>query len=240
MPGFLNQKTAIVTGGTRGIGYAIAEALLREGAAVAICGRSEANVDKAVQKLRAATNGKAAGAVADVSKREDVERFFQFADRELGGLDILVNNAGIGVFAPMAEMTPQDFYRVIETNLTGAFHCCQLAAPRMKKRGGGAMIQIGSLAGKNPFAGGSAYNASKFALNGFAEAMMLDHRYDGIRVSNICPGSVDTDFQPGREPSAWRTQPEDIAEIVLTVLRLPERTMMSYVEVRPSQPPRKR
>lgn len=239
MPGFLNDKCAVVTGATRGIGYAIAEALLREGAAVAICGRSAEGVEQAFRKLRDATGGKVAGTTADVSNRGDAERLFQFADREMGGVDILINNAGIGVFRPMGEMPPAEFDRVIGTNLAGVFHCCQLALPLMKKRGGGAMIQIGSLAGKNPFAGGSAYNASKFALNGFAEAMMLDHRYDGIRVSTICPGSVDTDFQPRRERAEWRTQPEDIAQIVLTVLRLPERTMMSYVEVRPSQPPRK-
>jgi NADP-dependent 3-hydroxy acid dehydrogenase YdfG len=161
---------------------------------------------------------------------------FLEVDRGPGELDILVNNAGVGAFAPVAETDPADWERVIGTNLSGVFHCSREALPRMKKRGGGFIVQIGSLAGKNPFAGGAAYNASKFGLIGFSEAMMLDHRNDGVRVCTILPGSVNTEFSPRSQPAGWKIAPADIAEIVLAVLRMPERTMISHVEVRPSRP----
>jgi NADP-dependent 3-hydroxy acid dehydrogenase YdfG len=235
--GFLKGKTAIVTGGTRGIGLAIAKALLGEGASVAICGRSQEALDEALAELKAI--GPAVGLAVDVADRESVAKLFSMTVESFGGLDILINNAGVGIFKPMGQFSVEDWRMMMETNLTGVFHCCQLALPLMTARGGGAMIQIGSLAGKNPFAGGSIYNATKFGLNGFAEAMMLDHRYDGIRVSNVCPGSVDTQFSPGTARAPWKVQPEDIAEIILTVLRLPARTMMSYVEVRPTAPAKK-
>ena len=126
-----------------------------------------------------------------------VSRFLQFIDEKFGGLDILVNNAGIGIFAPVAELTFEEWKETLETNLSGVFYCCKEGIPRLRKRGGGSIINISSLAGKNPFAGGAAYNASKFGLNGFSEAMMLDHRKDNIRVTYVMPGSVDTDFSPG-------------------------------------------
>jgi len=236
MDKFLHGKTALVTGGTRGIGRAIAEALAKSGAAVAICGRSQATVDRAVSELKTRTGALVCGKEADTRNREAVRELFGLIDRELGGLDIVVNNAGVGVFAPVAELDPADWERVIGTNLTGVFHCCQEALPRFKKRGGGFLIQIGSLAGKNPFAGGAAYNASKFGLNGFAEAMMLDHRYDNVRVSTILPGSVNTDFSPRSKQADWKIAPEDVAEIVLSILRMPARTLVSHVEVRPSKP----
>ncbi len=234
MDRFLTGKLALVTGGTRGIGRAIAAALLNRGAAVVICGRTLESVDLAVEGLRAETGGAVAGRAADITCWEDVEALFEFADRELGGLDILVNNAGIGIFRSVEDLTPQEWKRVVDTNLTGAFYCCNLALPRFRRRGGGFILNISSLAGKNPFAGGAAYNASKFGLNGFGEAMMLDHRYDNIRVSSIMPGSVATGFQPGGED--WKIAPEDIAEIVVAALRMPERTLISRVEVRPSRP----
>jgi 3-oxoacyl-[acyl-carrier protein] reductase len=146
-----------------------------------------------------------------------------------------VNNAGVGIFAPAAELSLEDWRRTIETNLTGAFHATRAAVPLMRARGGGFIINIGSLAGRNAFAGGAAYNASKFGLRGFTEALMLDYRYDNIRVAEIMPGSVATGF--GRSaPEDWKIAPEDIAEIVLFLLRMPARTLVSRVEVRPSKP----
>ncbi len=231
----LAGKRALVTGGTRGIGRSIATALLGEKMAVALCGRTAEGVEIAVESLREETGGKVAGMAADVSREDDVEALFAFADRELGGLDVLVNNAGIGIFRSVEELTPAEWKRVVGTNLTGAFLCSRLALPRLRQSGGGFIVNISSLAGKNPFAGGAAYNASKFGLNGFSEAMMLDHRYDNVRVCYIMPGSVATGFRAGGEEE-WKVAPEDIARIVLHVLHMPERTLISRVEVRPSKP----
>lgn len=235
---FLEGKKAVVTGGTRGIGRAIAERLAREGAAVAICSRSPEAVERAVVELSHSTGGEIAGQAADVSDASQVAEFFRFVDARLGGLDILINNAGVGLFAPVAEMTVEDWQRTIGTNLNGAFYCSREALQRFRIRGGGWIINISSLAGKNPFASGAAYNASKFGLNGFTEAMMLDHRYDNVRVSAILPGSVETEFRSGssHQQTGWKIAPEDIAEIVMSILRMPERTLISRVEVRPSRP----
>ena len=235
MEKFLEGKSAVVTGGTRGIGRAVAEALLGAGASVAICGRSGEAVSRTVAELGAA-GGKVAGCVADVSNSDHVAALFRTVDERLGGLDILINNAGVGVFASVADLTLEEWRRTIGTNLDGAFYCCHEAMPRFRKRGGGFVINIGSLAGRNPFAGGAAYNASKFGLIGFSEAMMLDHRYDNVRVSVIMPGSVDTRFnnQPGG--GDWKSAPEDIAEAVLDLLRMPARSLVSRVEIRPSKP----
>lgn len=240
MPGFLDGKNIIVTGGTRGIGRAIAASLAANGARIAICGRTEESTAAAVAELISETNAQVIGAAADVRDREAVRKLFQLVDREFGGPDVVINNAGIGVFSSVADLAESDWHRVIETNLTGVFHCSQEAIARFRQRGGGYLIQIGSLAGKNPFAGGAVYNASKFALNGFAEAMMLDHRHENVRVSTILPGSVNTDFVPRPGSSnEWKIAPRDIADIVLMLLRMPERTLVSHVEVRPSQPPKK-
>jgi len=234
----ISGKIAIVTGGTRGIGLAIAKQLLREGAAVAICGRSKESVDRAVEGLRPL--GKIAGFAADVTQVKQVGRFFDAVDREFGGLDILVNNAGEGVFRKVGEMTPEEWHRNIDLNLNGAFYCAREALARFAKRGGGFIVNISSLAGKNPFSGGAAYNASKFGLNGFTEALMLDHRYDNVRVSSIMPGSVDTEFggdaAKRSSDAGWMIAPEDVAEVVTLVLRIPTRTMVSRVEMRPSKP----
>ncbi len=164
------------------------------------------------------------------------QRFFGQVDQRFGGLDILINNAGIGVFKSVADLTPEEWRRTIDVNLNGAFYCSHDALPRMKSRGGGYIVNISSLAGKNPFAGGAAYNASKFGLNGFSEAMMMDHRYDNVRVSYVMPGSVDTEFGAGASPAPWKIQSEDVAEVVMMLLRVPARTLISRVEIRPSQP----
>jgi NAD(P)-dependent dehydrogenase (short-subunit alcohol dehydrogenase family) len=234
---FLAGQKAVVTGGTRGIGFAIAKALAGAGASVAICGRSQNSLDQAVRQLtNRETPSKVVGKIADVRSSTEVAALFALVDQELGGVDILVNNAGVGIFKSTADLSIAEWQAVVETNLTGAFYCCREALGRMKNRGGGFIINISSLAGKNPFAGGAAYNASKFGLNGFSEAMMLDHRYDNVRVAHIMPGSVDTEFSPGQSKADWKISPEDIAEIALMVLRMPERTLVSRVEVRPSRP----
>jgi 3-oxoacyl-[acyl-carrier protein] reductase len=234
----LTGNRAIVTGASKGIGLAIAKALLGEGASVVLCARGREQLDRAVAELQTkAGAGKVAGQVADVADARQVTELFRFADRELGGLDILVNNAGFGVFRATAELSVEEWDRVIGANLSGAFYCSREALKRFEKPRGGWVINISSLAGKNPFAGGAAYNASKFGLNGFSEAMMMDHRHDNVRVSYIMPGSVDTSFgSSGHTRSDWKIAPEDIAQIVLDILRMPARTLISRVEVRPSRP----
>jgi 3-oxoacyl-[acyl-carrier protein] reductase len=239
MEQFLKGKHAVVTGGTRGIGRAIAESLLRAGATVAICGRTRDSVDRATAELKQSTGGDVIGEPADVSNWDQVERFFGSVKSRFGNLDILVNNAGEGVFRPVQELTREDWQNTIGLNLTGVFYCCHHALPLLRASGAGYIIQISSLAGVNPFAGGSAYNASKFGLNGFSEAIMQDLRYENIRVSYVMPGSVDTDFAPGGGRADWKIAPEDIAEVVLTLLHMPSRTLVSRVEMRPSKPKKK-
>jgi NAD(P)-dependent dehydrogenase (short-subunit alcohol dehydrogenase family) len=236
-----SNLVCLVTGGTRGIGYAIAKMLLLEGAAVAICGRRQEAVDKAVAELAAATGGKVAGKAADVRNDDQVGQIFQFIDARFGGLDVLVNNAGVGVLRPISELSVSEWRETIETNLSGAFYCSREALFRFATRGGGYIVNIGSLAGKNAFAGGAAYNASKFGLTGFTEAVMLDKRSENVKVSYIMPGSVATEFggQDGSDHGLdWKIWPEDIAEIVGLLLRTPPRTLISRVEVRPAKPKR--
>jgi 3-oxoacyl-[acyl-carrier protein] reductase len=230
----LQGKAAIVTGGTRGIGRAIAERLLREGASVAICGRTAESTAKAVSEMKPL--GNIYGCPADVSDYGQVRALFEAVDREFGRLDIVVNNAGEGVFRKVGEMTPEDWHANIDLNLNGPFYCSREALARFAGRGG-FIVNISSLAGKNAFAGGAGYNASKAGLNLFSEAMMLDHRYDKVRVTSIMPGSVDTEFSGSSSGDAsWKIAPEDIAETVAMILKLPERTTISRVEMRPSRP----
>jgi NAD(P)-dependent dehydrogenase (short-subunit alcohol dehydrogenase family) len=240
----MTDKIALVTGGTRGIGSAIAEALLDAGAKVFICGREASAVKSAVGRLavRGAGSERVDGAAADVRRYEDCRKVVAAAAERFGGLDILVNNAGIGILKPVDQLTPDEWQATIETNLSGAFYCSREAIPHMRRRGGGYIFNISSLAGINPFAGGSAYNASKFGLNGFSEAMMQDVRHDGIRVSSIMPGSVATDFgaEPGSQPKeSWKLSAEDIAKAVVDLYHYPRSSLASRIELRPSQPPRK-
>jgi NAD(P)-dependent dehydrogenase (short-subunit alcohol dehydrogenase family) len=235
----LSGKKAIVTGGTRGIGRAIAERLLRGGASVVICGQTQETVDTAVHEM--GSLGQIFGHVANISRVEAVHSFFEAVDREFDGLDILVNNAGGARFRKVAEMSPEEWHRNIDLNLNGAFYCAHEALQRFARRGGGFIVNISSLAAKNPFSGGAAYNASKFGLNGFSEALMLDHRHDNVRVCSIMPGSVDTDFsgdpdKPRSGDASWMIAPEDVAEAVALVLQMPVRTMVSAIEMRPSRP----
>lgn len=237
----LNGKVAIVTGGTKGIGWAIAEALLREGMSVCIGARKEDEIESAVRELGDVGEGHVTGVVCDVRSYEEVAALVEHTVEELGGLDVLVNNAGIGVFSRVEETSPEDFRAVLETNLCGVFYCCHEAIPQMKRRGGGYIINISSLAGTNAHPQMSAYNASKFGLNGFSEAMMQEVRHDNIKVSYIMPGSVNTAFGDD-EPSAekgWQLQPADIARVVIDLLHHDERSLPSRVEIRPSRPPKK-
>jgi len=233
----LKNKTAIVTGGTRGIGRAIAEALIGEGVSVCISARSQGETDEAVKELGIS----ASGFVCDVRDHGQVKALIDYTVKDLGGLDILINNAGIGVFETVEETSPEDFRAVLETNLFGVFYCCHEAIPQMKKRGGGYIINISSLAGANPHPRMAAYNASKFGLNGFSEALMQEVRHDNIKVSYIMPGSVNTEFgsdSPNGEKS-WQLTPQDIARVVVDLLHHDDRALPSRVEIRPSRPPKR-
>ena len=234
-------KTAIVTGGTKGIGRAIAESLVIAGVNVSISARHESEINRAVAELNRHGAGRAAGFFCDVRDEAQVKVFFAQTVETFGGVDILVNNAGIGIFGPVESTSPDDFRAVIETNVCGVFYCCREAIPLMKQRGGGYIINISSLAGTNAHPQMAAYNASKFGLNGFSEALMQEVRHDNIRVSYIMPGSVNTEFggdQPGDEKS-WQLQPEDVAKTVMHLLSYPDRALASRIELRPSRPPRK-
>ena len=235
----LKDKTAIVTGGTKGIGRGIAEALLREGVSVCISARIDREIDEAVKSLRSL--GQVTGFKADVRVYEQVKALVDHTVKELGGLDILINNAGIGIFETVEETSPEDFRAVLETNVCGVFYCCHEAIPQMKQRGGGYIINISSLAGVNAHPRMAAYNASKFGLNGFSEALMQEVRHDNIKVSYIMPGSVNTEFG-GDSPSdekSWQLTPEDIARVVIDLLHHDDRSLPSRVEIRPSKPPKK-
>jgi 3-oxoacyl-[acyl-carrier protein] reductase len=232
----LDGKVALVTGGSRGIGFAIAAALVHEHASVVVTGTNEARLGSARGKL----GPKAAAVRMDVRDYGSVEAGVKTVVDRFGGLDVLVNNAGIGIFKAVAETTPEEWNNIIGTNLTGVFHCCRAALPHIRARGGGWIINISSLAGKNPFPDGAAYCASKSGLNAFSEALMQEVRHDGIRVAYVMPGSVRTEFS-GRSlgNDEWKLAPEDVAEAVSDLLRHPSRSLPSRVEIRPAQPPRK-
>jgi NAD(P)-dependent dehydrogenase (short-subunit alcohol dehydrogenase family) len=237
----LDGKCTVVTGASKGIGYSIAESLIGAGANAVICSRNQEEIEQAARQLNQLGTGSAVPVVCDMRHQEDVQRLVGTAIDNFDRLDILINNAGVGGFAPMGELAPDTWHRVIETNLNGVYYACHEAIPHMVRQGEGWIINIGSLAGKNPFGGGAAYNASKFGLLGFTEAMMLDVRHKGIRVSCVMPGSVDSHFSgvTGRAGD-WKLQPEDIAKMVMDLLAFHPRALPSRVEMRPSQPPKKR
>ncbi|MBC7931205.1 MAG: SDR family oxidoreductase [Rubrivivax sp.] len=234
-------KTAIVTGGTRGIGRAIVEAFVREGMNVCVGARSMDDVEQAVRELDGVGDGIVTGAACDVRVYDEVEALVAHAVEEFGGVDVLVNNAGVGQFKTVEEMSPEEFRTILETNLFGVFYFCHVAIPEMKRRGGGYIINVSSLAGANPHPRMAAYNASKFGLNGFSEALMQEVRHDGIKVSYVMPGSVNTGFggDSVSDEKSWQLQPEDIARVVTDLLRHDERSLPSRIEIRPSKPPQK-
>jgi 3-oxoacyl-[acyl-carrier protein] reductase len=236
----IKDKIAVVTGGTKGIGRAIAEGLLKSGAKVFVCARDKSDLKRALKQLSAL--GRAEGEICDVRSEAQVRMMLDEAARVFGGVDILVNNAGVGFIGKtVEEMPPEEFEQTLQTNLFGVFYCCHHAIPLMKRRGGGYIINISSLAGQNAHPRMAAYNASKFGLNGFTEALMQEVRADNIKVTAICPGSVNTYFggdTPSEEKS-WQLQPEDIAQVVLDLLEMDDRALPSKIEIRPSNPPKK-
>jgi NAD(P)-dependent dehydrogenase (short-subunit alcohol dehydrogenase family) len=237
----LTGKVAVVTGGSRGIGFETARALLAQGASVAITATTDEGARKAADGLKAGPGG---GQVLplrlDVRNYGEVEQTLAATASRFGGVDILVNNAGVGVFRPVAEMTIAEWHQVMDTNLTGVFYCCHAALPLLRQRGGGWIINISSLASRNAFANGAAYCASKSALNAFSESLMQEVRYEGIRVAHVLPGSVDTGFSgPSGSKAEGALQPEDVAQVVVDLIAHPARSLPSRVEIRPSQPPRK-
>jgi NAD(P)-dependent dehydrogenase (short-subunit alcohol dehydrogenase family) len=227
---------ALVTGGSRGIGLAIARALVAEGVQVAITGRSAAHLSTARPRIEAAGPGAVETLQADVRRYDEVKAAIAATVARFGGLDFLVNNAGVGVFTDVASMTPEQWAEVIDTNLTGVFNACQAALPHLRLRG--FIINISSLAGKNPFKGGAAYCASKAGLNAFSEVLMQEVRYDNIRVSYVMPGSVATGFSSGDDTKGadWKSAPEDVADVVINLLQHNPRSLPSRVELRPSKP----
>lgn len=230
----LHGKVALVTGASSGIGLEVAKQLVAHGVMVGLFARNQSRLTRLAEEL-----GESLALPGDVTRYEDLERAVQQLEAHFGGLDFLINNAGIGIFKPVHELTPEDWQRVVQTNLTGAFYATKAAVPAMQKRGGGHIINMGSLAGKNAFVNGAAYNASKFGLLGFSEAAMLDLRYYGIRVSSILPGSVDTPFAGNSTGAPWKIQPQDIAQAVLYLLQSDPRIIPSQLDLRPSQPPKK-
>jgi 3-oxoacyl-[acyl-carrier protein] reductase len=229
-----------VTGGTRGIGFAIAAALLQQGDAVAVTGTSAQGAERAAAKLRGLTGDdrRIMAVACDVRDAAAVGRTFTEITDRFGGLDVLVNNAGVGVGGPVADLSHDEWNRIIGINLTGVFHCCKAAIPHLRRRNGGWIISISSLASKNPFVGGAAYAASKAAVNAFSEALMQEVRHENIRVSYVLPGSVATEFS-GRSAGTgedWRLLPADVAQVVVDLLAHPARSLPSRVEIRPSRP----
>jgi hypothetical protein len=236
----IKDKVAIITGGSKGIGYAIAESLLKSDAKVLICGRDKFQLKRSLEQL--SHFGIVEGEVCDVRSEIQVQTMIEECVRVFGGVDILVNNAGVGIFGKTVEETEiTDFQWVLETNLFGTFYTCHFAIPEMKKRGGGYIFNISSLAGQNAHPRMATYNASKFGLNGFTEALMQEVRQDNIKVSLICPGSVNTTFgnEEITDEKAWQIQPTDIADVVIDLLKINPRTLPSKVEIRPSKPPKK-
>ena len=235
----LNGKVALVTGGSRGIGLAVARTLLAQGASVAITGTSDAHLAAAGKELSGAAPVLALR--ANVRDYAEVEKAMQSVVERFGGLDIVVNNAGIGIFTPVAEMSLEQWNDVIETNVTGVFHGSRAALPHLKARGGGWIINVSSLASTNPFPNAAAYCASKAAVNAFSEALMQEVRHDGIRVACVLPGSVSTSFM-GRAPGSgddWKLSPDDVAQAVVDLVGHPGRSLPSRVEIRPARPPKK-
>jgi len=235
------MHTALVTGGTRGIGLAIARAIVAAQGRVMITGRDETTVASAVRALDPGgrpDSPRAIGRAADVRDRAAMDRVVAETVERFGTLTVLVNNAGVGVFTDVASMTDDSWARVIDTNLTGVFYCTRASIPAIKKAGGGWIINIASLAGRNFFPNGAAYCASKAGLVAFTESLMQEVRFDDIRVTCVMPGSVATDFDgPGRptEAASWKLTAEDVAAVVMDLLRHPARSLPSKIELRPAK-----
>jgi 3-oxoacyl-[acyl-carrier protein] reductase len=241
----LAGKVAMVTGGSRGIGLAVVTNFLARGVHVVATGRTDAHFGEAREAVihvapdeGAAEPGRLECVAADVRDYAQVQRAIERAVSAFGGLDILVNNAGIGTFSHVADLDPAQWQELIDTNLTGVFNCCHAAIPHLRRRGGGWIINVSSLAGKNAFPGGAAYCASKAGLNAFSEALMQEVRYDDIRVSYVMPGSVRTEFAGTHQGagSEWKLDPDDVARVVVDLVNHDPRSLPSRIEIRPSKP----
>jgi 3-oxoacyl-[acyl-carrier protein] reductase len=233
----LENKVVFITGGSKGIGLGIAETLLNENMKVAITSRSQKAADDTVAKLKKKGKGDVIGIAADVRNAKEVQKAVDQILQKWGQLDVLIANAGLGYFGSIETLTVEDWTETIDTNLTGVFHSVKACLSALKKTKG-YIITMASLAGTNFFAGGSAYNASKFGLVGFTQAIMLDLRHQGIKVTTIMPGSVATDFSNNQvsPDDGWKIQPEDLGQMVVDLLRMHPRTLPSKIEVRPSIP----
>lgn len=234
------DKVAYITGGSKGIGLGIAEAMLKKNMKVAITGRNQASLDAAVAYLAKVDGGEILTIQSDVRDLADEKAAIEKVIETWGRLDVCIANAGVGKFASIEDISAEDWNAIIDINLTGVFHTVKACIPALKESKGYIMT-IASLAGTNFFQNGSAYNASKFGLVGFTQAIMLDLRKHDIKVTTIMPGSVATHFN-GHTPSesdAWKIQPEDLGQIVIDLLEMHPRTLPSKVEVRPSVPPSK-
>jgi len=238
----LKNKVALVTGGSRGIGLAVAKELLRRNCNVMISGRSEKSLEEAAMQLRQVNNDTDVGSHdvcrGDIQKACDAKQMIRSTVDKFGGVDIVINNAGVGIFEDVSEQSVEDWDCVISTNLSGVFYCCQAAIPYLRERGGGWIINVSSLAGSHPFATGAAYCASKAGLDAFTTALMQELRFDGIRVSSVAPGSVSTSFAGGSRHAAepWKLTPADVAKVVVDLLGHDTRSLPSRMEIRPSQP----
>ncbi len=232
-------QTALVTGATEGIGRAIAFALGAEGYRVGICARTAARVEETLAEL-AAAGVTAAGAACDVSDPGSVSAMVAKVTAALGPVDVLVNNAGIGHLKPFADLTLEEWDATMAVNVRSLFLVTREVLPGMRERGDGVIVNIASLAGRNPVVGGTAYAASKHAVLGFAKSLLMEVRKEGIRVFTVCPGSVATGFGRGRTvPKVSRTgilEPEDVAQVVVDALRLPARALASEIDLRPANP----
>lgn len=233
----LSDKTILITGGSKGIGYGIAAALMKESAKVAITSRSQKAADDAVAQLNKLGKGEAIGIEADVRNASAQQNAVDSVVKKWGALDVLVANAGLGYFGSIETLTNEQWLETIDTNLTGVFYSIKASIPALKQSKG-YIITMASLAGTNFFAGASAYNASKFGLVGFTQAAMLDLRGYGIKVTTIMPGSVATEFNNAHSKAedSWKIQPEDIGQMVVDLLKMHPRTLPSKIEVRPSMP----
>ncbi|WP_316797923.1 SDR family oxidoreductase [Pedobacter frigidisoli] len=232
----MSIKVALVTGGSKGIGYGVAEALLKAGYKVAITSRTIDSANEAAKTL--VNNGDILAIEADVKNFQSQQSAVNLIIEKWGQLDVLIANAGVGAFAPIDEMDVDLWHDIIDTNLTGVFYSIKASVEEIKKSKG-SIFTISSLAGTNFFAGGSAYNASKFGLTGFTQAVMLDLRKYGVKVSTIMPGSVTSHFNahnPDAENDAWKIQPEDMGKLIVDLLAMPARTLPSKVEIRPTTP----
>ena len=227
----LDGHVAIVTGGSRGIGLALTRGYVARGAQVVVSGRSRRDLDVVVGELGASV----AVVQGDVAEPTTAEALVRTATEQFGGVDSLVNNAGVGQFVNVADMAVDDWHRMMATNLTGVFLCSRAVIPALRQRGGGWIVNISSLAGRNSFAGGAAYCATKAGLNAFAESLMLEVRQDDIRVSTVMPGSVQTAFSAGGDAPEhdWKLSPDDVAQVVFDLLGHSSRSLPSRVEIRP-------